>query len=644
MKMNQKRCGVRIGAGLLLLVFCAFFLSFHAYAEDIEGTFTYVTSGIEKKAEQKEAAFVYRDSYWERSSYELNTELAALSFKLAYAGGGIGEKSEPLLLLPFFDKLGFRYSEETVHYEVPGADTIGYAYAVREVSETEAVLLLVVRGGNYQKEWASNFTLGTGNDHDGFSAAAERISKEISAYIATELQDKKVSVWLTGFSRGAAVVNLTAAEFDRRAAEGNLGTVKTEGIYAFCFECPLASKKPDADKDGTLYDNICSFVNENDPVPRVAPGKWGFRRYGRTFLFPSPQNCADYKLYYDEMLAKFYAYADTSTYLADRGQTVFLDHLLRRLSDLIVSQQNYTMFLQDTIRGAVLGEKRTGNVLSTLVMQYADEYMDKAKENPKDSAAMNYAFAHAPELVMAWMDSIGDGSIFERCSPRYLYLAFDGTADASVYDSEGTLLLTGDGKNITYVSDTTIEAAYGISGEFLVSCPEDETLYVTFTAGKRNRVDVVCAIYDMLSYEDTVRYEYNSVLLKKGDGAVAVVRDLSPALYLSDGDKLTGTLQAIVKGESAGEEVEPGSVKGNRRDDKPPVTVTPTPTPTPSPVPTDTPTVTPSPVVSPEPSETDKNGEKLNRVTLILILVLAGVPTLVFAVFMIVRRGRGKEA
>ena len=91
--MDYKRRRIRFLTGLFLLVFCALFLPLSAAAEEIEGTYTYITSGVEKEKRQKENTFYYRDSFFDCSSYELNMELASFSLRLAVAGFGIGDTS-----------------------------------------------------------------------------------------------------------------------------------------------------------------------------------------------------------------------------------------------------------------------------------------------------------------------------------------------------------------------------------------------------------------------------------------------------------------------------------------------------------------------------------------------------------------------
>ena len=85
MKKQHKKGIIAI---LLAFLLCAVFLR-PAYAEDIEGDFPYETSGLSGKPEANSFSYVYRDSFFETSSYEMNPELARLSMRLAVPGKGL---------------------------------------------------------------------------------------------------------------------------------------------------------------------------------------------------------------------------------------------------------------------------------------------------------------------------------------------------------------------------------------------------------------------------------------------------------------------------------------------------------------------------------------------------------------------------
>ena len=252
MKKQLRRIGMMVFG--LVFLFCALFAR-TAYAEDLEGSFPYETSGVSGKQEETELEYVFRDSFFAETSYKMNPELARMSLRLAVAGFGVGKDSDASNLLALFDRLNVRYDEKTVHYTFPGPDTIGYACGVREIGENESLIIAVVRGGNYQTEWAGNFTLGLSEDHEGFRTCADLVANDLTEYIRQMSAGRKVSVLLTGYSRGAAVSNLAAAQLDKLASEAQLGSVSPDNIYAYCFACPQNTMRTKEAAEA-LYANI----------------------------------------------------------------------------------------------------------------------------------------------------------------------------------------------------------------------------------------------------------------------------------------------------------------------------------------------------------------------------------------------------
>ena len=530
---------------LLLLCFCIPLFFGKAHAEEITGTFTYTTSGLEKEEAKRSVPYTYRDSFFSCSSYDLNMDLIAMSIRMAMAGFGEGEDSLPTNLLSMFDALSFRYDERTVHYGKAGPDTIGFAYGFRDVSEDEAVVCIVFRGGNYGDEWASNFTLGTGDNHFGFRQAATPVYAEIRGYLQSLKDKRKVSVWITGYSRGAAVANLVAADLDNAAAEGNLGPVKPENIYAFCFECPLTSKLPEPASDQTKYNNIFSFVNDVDAVTKVAPGRWGFQRYGISCFLPSAMNCKDFGSLLQKMLPIFGEYADISVYAIDYSQTVYLDRMFEKLLQLIGNASNYEKYLQDIIRKTILGESTVSNKIADLVMPYIRKHLESEKKEPSDQSLMNFGAAHAPELCMAWIDTLCEENSLIVTENEYESFVLDGKADVYVYDDKMELIAMGDGEQIHFADqDCVIGITYGIGDEFLLAYPKGSTYYVTVSAQKRDHVNIIRSLYDFRISKDVMRYEYDRLLLKKNEGAFIRLAPDIMELYVCDREQIPMVMAA----------------------------------------------------------------------------------------------------
>ena len=177
----------------------------------------------------------------------------------------------------------------------PGTDTIGVTigskvlqqYDGGTLKDTEYTLIAVaVRGANYEKEWASNVTLGDGSAHDGeaqgFSEAADQVMQAIDYYIyryglQDKIKDGKVKFWVAGFSRAGATSNLTSKRlvetYCYRADTGTETTVAT-GNQVFAYPCEAAKGGTDvAEKlaDKTAYYCIHNLVNAGDVVPLVGP-------------------------------------------------------------------------------------------------------------------------------------------------------------------------------------------------------------------------------------------------------------------------------------------------------------------------------------------------------------------------------------
>lgn len=137
-------------------------------------------------------------------------------------------------------------------------------------------LLAVIRGTK-DEEWYSNFYIGDGSEHAGFSKAADLVIKNIEDYSASHnLDPKSTTLFLTGHSRGAAVANLTAARFiDKKGFKD---------ISAYTFACPNTTMLEKAhSKD---YESIVNIINPQDFICYIPLPQWGYTRYGQSIELP----------------------------------------------------------------------------------------------------------------------------------------------------------------------------------------------------------------------------------------------------------------------------------------------------------------------------------------------------------------------
>ena len=288
------------------------------------------------------ATFYYTDDYFARSAIndnvsvqkvpwtELdNTSLATCSMNFAVASFSSAEgdvisassrtwdnsdySAKDKNVIEFLETCGFEGIEPTSNYhEVPTQDSIAYTIANKMItvwdeesqSNKEYTLVAVgIRGAGYWPEWASNVTVGDSANpsvagrHKGFDDSAQQVVAGLETYIAEHNISGDVKYWVSGFSRSAAVANLTAGYITDRAAE--FGTQQKD-IYGYTFECPQCAE---TSQDALAYKNIHNIVNQMDLVPRVSPSEFHHQRLGVDYVMPYHGNttATENEDYYNRM-------------------------------------------------------------------------------------------------------------------------------------------------------------------------------------------------------------------------------------------------------------------------------------------------------------------------------------------------------
>ena len=253
----------------------------------------------------------YTDDYFRKPASQFNISLATTSMSMTQAAfpadkGGLKDYSQKYINFEAMSKaMGFSNLHWNADYvSIPQQNTIGLIMASKPLDDY-TLIVLGIRGSDYGAEWAGNFYMGDQGDHAGFALAANNTLEELRTYISDNGITGKIKLWMGGFSRSAAVCNLTAGYLDESLILGTnlLGddvSYTKDDIYAFCYEPPQgASIYSIYDIQGSKFDNIYCFVNFHDLVPRVAPTNFAFTRYGRQMYFPcslfSPTDYQDYK-------------------------------------------------------------------------------------------------------------------------------------------------------------------------------------------------------------------------------------------------------------------------------------------------------------------------------------------------------------
>ena len=256
----------------------------------------------------------YKDDYFysQDNGYSYNPDLAKASLCLEMSSFSTNTTStwgqtasvnttllRTLHVRELLQKLGFDMtSYQAVNYDVPLTDTsdkVAYSMAMKYITNedggTDTLLAVPIRGGGYGGEWASNFHVsdrsGTlSGNHYGFDTAANGVLNGLSNYVANHEIKGDLKIWAVGFSRGAAVANLLGRKLNNAA----LGSIKPNvcDIYVYTFATPAGASRQSSDQ---FFDpNIYNIISPVDLVPRVAPGAWGYTRYGTTLTLPYDKN------------------------------------------------------------------------------------------------------------------------------------------------------------------------------------------------------------------------------------------------------------------------------------------------------------------------------------------------------------------
>lgn len=266
--------------------------------------------------------YTYSDEYFSRDSYEysLDTALISLHFQMAAmqndngAGKDIELAKMPDAGIEFLSTLGFD-TVKAYGYDVPySTDSIGCLIGQKNIdSRNETLIALGIRGGNYEWEWGGNLKIGTGEEHEGFSIAKDGVLQYLSDFISNfkSTFNSTVKIWITGFSRSAAVGNLAAAAL----INGSSGVgydFDEHNIFAYFFEVPNCTTF--AGVKDEKYSCIFNVLNPIDFVPRFVPVAWGYGKYGTDVFIPSAETTENYALLRSKMEKEYNSITNLNYY------------------------------------------------------------------------------------------------------------------------------------------------------------------------------------------------------------------------------------------------------------------------------------------------------------------------------------------
>ncbi len=495
----------------------------------------------------------YNDNWFKRASdgkTGYNHELAKMSLRMCMAGFQANDTEDSAKNIKAL--LGaLEFKEISANYPTPTKDSIGYTLAYKPLADGSALVSVVIRSGGYTKEWASNFTLGPTDEHQGFSDSAAIVMDGLEAYLE-KYSDKMtgdIKLWVTGYSRGAAIANLLAQRLDVKANKTDSDNIKKSNIYAYCFECPRNMIKIWDDAYYAQYDNIFNIINYADIVTKVAMPDWGYTRYGVDKTLPSAENTNGYTSAYEKMLKEYEKIVEAAgvekpskeakkaaTLMKNQGSIT--DDLSSMLAYIFHDQGTYFYGYEDDMR-AIMGKKEESDPYTEF-----DDICEALKDVTGGVMvgvsyfAIKYLFAeqighaHYPELCLAWMDSIVDENYYASSRIRQIHI--NCPVNVSVYDSSDTLVAQVINDEAVDIEDSYISAFVDENGQKVIVLPTDEEYRLELTATDNGTVSYQVVELDTSSYIVERLVNYYDIVVKTGDVLVAGAEktsDGATALY-----------------------------------------------------------------------------------------------------------------
>ena len=410
----------------------------------------------------------FNRNWFKQSATEYNNNLMKVS--LAMATTAFRPKttlsgSKDANLLDFLMDAGFSNLRSDDYDKDPSRYTVSTVMGHQKIGEGDDAFELIavgVCGQGYMDEWESNFSIGTSYTHDGFRRSSLLVYDRIFGYIARNNLQGPLKIWISGFSRAAAISNITAAWLS------DSGVFSQDTVFAYTFGTPNTTMNPDL----PVYSNIYNICGKTDPVTMIPFADWGYKRYGTTLYTPAPESDSDFsirrvkadKIYKDLTGIDFWINTDMNDDLR-----VMMDYLLRVCPNIDIyagSLQDHLISLwekHDPISVLkhllVLAEdpvlfndenRHDANMFLNSVAGLSLDYFRSDNSfrrwNNQASAAANLLQSHTPELYMSWAFSGDTADEVFSTSSDYSEVYINGDVTVAVYRDNSYIeeLETGD--------------------------------------------------------------------------------------------------------------------------------------------------------------------------------------------------------
>ncbi|MBQ6341881.1 MAG: hypothetical protein IJI41_02025 [Anaerolineaceae bacterium] len=487
------------------------------------------------------------DEWFHQPDDQYNHKLMQATFAMAVTAfrSQVYDEAKDHDILDFFDKTGFIEPRSNDFNRETGINTIGSVIAHKKIGD-ETVIAVAISGNNYQNEWLSNFTIENKERPAGFNSAAEKVKARLENYIRTHQLTGNLRLWITGYSRSAAIANIVSAEaVDSR---------RYQAVYAYTFATPRTTRELNPER----YSNIFNLINPEDVVPMVPFAEWGFARYGVDLFLPSISTDSSYMAKYQKALSngkfgdeveppifnprvrrELHTVFDYLAFFIDNAQ-LYADHLQKPLIDFyqnkdvgaflreILSRISFKELLESIPKNRTMFLFYLNEIynfldynLQTFFLTYiAHNYDYEYKYWDKNLTLLeNVAFSHLEKTYRAWLFSSDDPAEIFKHNPDYFHYTILGDVDLEIYDENGALIANIDSGNDENYDLTSLHWP-GFKGEIsktklymerggnrrLIVVPADQVYTVHIYSNKDQNIRVTCVKYDVEKLRGEVKY------------------------------------------------------------------------------------------------------------------------------------------
>ncbi len=262
----------------------------------------------------------YDDTWFYKDSYELNYDLAAMSAMVGGTSYSYYKDRTPNRIKNLLGQMGYtnvsanEYYTKGIMLEDSMGVTIGQKKIVDDNNKEFTLLAVFPRSAGYEDEWVGNFNVGESGMHEGFLLCRDEVLRFMKHYISEQNIAGNLKVWLAGYSRGAAAINLLGGFLgEENNYFGNTVSLNPKDIYSYSIGTPRTTVETIAKKDllsvsgprgegyndtdvlaytyqgeGNItvtnekYNYIHNFTAYGDFVTKLPSKDWGFTRFGDT--------------------------------------------------------------------------------------------------------------------------------------------------------------------------------------------------------------------------------------------------------------------------------------------------------------------------------------------------------------------------